>query len=84
LPPGAAGVLINRTHSYTDIYLPIDTAEKQMFDSIDGHRTIGDIVGSRSCEASRRFFEQLWWHDQVVFDTSSSTSAMTGGAARAV
>ena len=44
LPPGAAAVLINRSHTYTDIYLPIDAQQKKMFDAIDGERTIGEIV----------------------------------------
>ena len=30
LPPGAAAVLINRTHTYTDIYLPIDAQQKKI------------------------------------------------------
>ena len=36
LPPGVAAVLINRSHTYRDIYLPIDAREKRMFDAIDG------------------------------------------------
>ena len=43
LPPGAAAVLINRTHTYTDVYLPIDAPEK-VFDAIDGTRTVGAIT----------------------------------------
>ena len=71
LPPGAAAVLINRSHTYTDIYLPIDAQEKKMFDAIDGERTIGEIVveqGQR--DSARALFERLWRYDQVVFDTS--------------
>ena len=70
LPPGAAAVLINQGHTYTDIYLPIDALEKHMFDAIDGERTIGAIVGSEHQDRGRALFERLWWHDQVVFDTS--------------
>lgn len=71
LPPGAAGVLINRAHTYNDIYLPIDAREKKMFDAIDGQRTIGEITGSdERRETVRGFFQRLWWHDQVVFDAS--------------
>jgi hypothetical protein len=29
LPPGAAAVLINRTHTYTDMYLLIDAQQKK-------------------------------------------------------
>ena len=86
LPPGADAVLINRGHSYRDIYLPIDAREKRMFDAIDGERTIAKIVGSQDLEASRAYFERLWWHDQVVFDGSfarllhrtEATSRQTG------
>jgi hypothetical protein len=71
LPRGAAAVLINRNHTYRDIYLQIDTREKTWFDAIDGRRTIADIAHAReSKEASRILFERLYWHDQVVFDAS--------------
>ena len=77
LPAGAAGVLINRSHTNTDLLMTIDAAEKRMFDAIDGNRNIGDISETtlpssrlkRQLDA-RNFFERLWWHDQVVFDTS--------------
>ena len=79
LPPGAAAVLINRNHSYRDIFMPIDSIEKCLFDAVDGASTIGEILTrtSTSLEQSHRdkagaFFERLWWHDQVVFDTSRS------------
>jgi SAM-dependent methyltransferase len=79
LPAGAAGVLINQNHTYTDLFMPIDATEKRMFDAIDGARSIGDILqatlphspGQRSPDALA-FFERLWWHDQVVFDASRS------------
>jgi SAM-dependent methyltransferase len=64
LPPGAAAVLINRAHTDRDLFLPISVVEKQWFDAIDGAQTIQQIGGTRA------FFERLWWHDQVVFDTS--------------
>ena len=77
LPPGAAAVLINQSHTYTDLFMPINATEKRMFDAIDAHRSIGDILettlpsspGQRQPDA-RSFFERLWWHDQVVFDAS--------------
>ena len=71
LPPGAAAVLINRNHTYTDLYLPIDARQKRLLDAIDGERTIAEICreqGDRSL--ARAFFQQLWRWDQVVFDTS--------------
>jgi SAM-dependent methyltransferase len=78
LPPGAAAVLINQNHTYTDLCLPIDATEKRWFDAIDGKRSIGDLVERMSLPSSttsqidiaRSFFERLWWYDQVVFDAS--------------
>jgi SAM-dependent methyltransferase len=70
LPPGAAAVLINRAHTDTDIYLPIDAREKVLVDAIDGERSIGEIAGDEPRDVSRALFERLWWHDQVVFDGS--------------
>jgi hypothetical protein len=83
LPPGAAGVLINQTHNDRDLIAPITAMEKRVFDAVDGTRTIGQIVESTGPAAethapsglARGFFERLWWHDQVVFDTSRPLSA---------
>jgi hypothetical protein len=52
--------------------------EKRIFDAIDGHRSIRNIVeqmasSSPQFELVRTFFERLWWHDQVVFATSQKT-----------
>ena len=44
LPPGAAAVLINRTHTHTDLFLAVNTLEMRLFDAIDGSRRIGEIV----------------------------------------
>lgn len=72
LPPSAAAVLINRNHTYTDIYLPIDAQQKKLFDAIDGERSIARIVQHPTQHgAARAFFERLWWFDQAVFDASS-------------
>ena len=71
LPPGAAAVLINRSHSYTDLYLPIDARQAAMLAAVDGTRTIAEIAGRpQDRPAARDFFQQLWRYDQVVFDTS--------------
>jgi SAM-dependent methyltransferase len=71
LPPGAAGVLLNRTHLFNDLYIPVNELEKQMYDAIDGRRSISEIVETvqYSSPHARDFFEKLWWYDQVVFDT---------------
>jgi SAM-dependent methyltransferase len=78
LPPGAAGVLINQTHAYRDLLMPIDSTEKRLFDAIDGNCSVADIVGrvlpssqtKSRLDMVRTFFEKLWWYDQVVFDAS--------------
>jgi SAM-dependent methyltransferase len=71
LPSGAAAVLINRTHTYRDLFMPIDSTEKRSFDAIDGKRTLGEIAREqRQSDTARALFERLWWYDQVVFDAS--------------
>ena len=54
LPPGAAAVLINRSHSHTDIYLPIDAQEKRLYDAVDGARTIGELAEEHGQLRDRR------------------------------
>lgn len=72
LPPGAAAVLINQTHTDRDLVLPIDALELQLFEAIDGRRCLGEILDEMlpdepaQLEAGRRFFERLWRHDQIV------------------
>ena len=74
LPPGAAAVLINPTHTFTDIYLPVDAAEKRMVDAIDGGRSIWEIAGGQGgLDTARSLFQRLWWYDQVAFDASRGT-----------
>ncbi len=71
LPPGAAAVLINRNHTYTDLYLPIDARQERLLAAVDGARTIAEICGAAGDRnLARGFFQQLWRWDQVVFDTS--------------
>jgi|SRR5215472_281546 len=78
LPPAAAAVLLNQAHTYADLFLPIRSIEKAWFDEIEGTRTIGEIVertaspsrGAKDVDGARAFFERLWWHDLVVFDSS--------------
>ncbi|HEY6487409.1 MAG TPA: methyltransferase [Candidatus Cybelea sp.] len=68
LPAGAAAVLINRNHTYTDLYLPIDAARLRRYEAIDGKSTIAQILGERAeLEPACDFFEQLWHWDQAVF-----------------
>ena len=72
LPPGAVGVLLNRTHLFDDLFLPVNEQEKQLYEAIDGQRNISEIVEGlkSSSPVARDFFEKLWWFDQVVFDMS--------------
>jgi hypothetical protein len=73
LPAGMAAVLINRAHTYKDIYLPIRAHEKRVLEAIDGQRTIGELLSRETeREGGRSLFERLWWHDQVVFDASAA------------
>lgn len=79
LPPGAAAVLINQSHTFKDLVMILDHAEKNLYEGIDGTASIGDIirknpVSTLSADASCRFFERLWQWDQVVFDQSMQTS----------
>jgi len=73
LPAGASGVLLNRSHPFPDLILPLDAVDKQLFDGIDGRRRVEEIAGRLSADGSRvrAFFEKLWWYDQVVFDASN-------------
>jgi len=71
LPPGSAAVLINRAHTDTDIYLPVEASEWRLLQSVDGQRTIGELLPPHvPRDVGRAFFERLWWHDQIVFDIS--------------
>ena len=73
LPPGAAAVLINQSHTYTDIYLPINQKEKRMVQAINGKRTIAQIMSRAAVkqqEPVRTLFQQLWWYDQISIELS--------------
>jgi SAM-dependent methyltransferase len=72
LPPGAAAVLINQGHTYTDLYLPISGAEARLLEAIDGTRTIAQIAGPDGLTTARSLFRRLWDYDQVVFDASGA------------
>jgi SAM-dependent methyltransferase len=74
IPPGAAGVLVNQTHLFQDLFLMVDAQEKQIFEAIDGRRTVAEVIEKvqekDAATVARAFFEKLWWYDQVVFNTS--------------
>jgi SAM-dependent methyltransferase len=84
LPPGAAAVLINRSHTHTDLYLPIDAEQKRLYDAVDGTRTIGGLAEEHGrLEAAGPFFQRLGWYDQVVFDASASMRGVPLASGRA-
>ncbi|HEU4870943.1 MAG TPA: hypothetical protein VFT08_08850 [Pyrinomonadaceae bacterium] len=53
LPPGAAGALVNQTHLFADLFVLIDATEKEMYEAIDGRRSIGEIVATVEGSAPR-------------------------------
>jgi SAM-dependent methyltransferase len=73
LPPGTAGVLLNQTHLFHDLFILINEQEKQVYEAIDGHRNISEIVErvEGSAPIARDYFQKLWRYDQVVFNTSN-------------
>jgi len=77
LPHGAAAVLINRSHTNTDLYLPVGLRQMELFEAIDGKRSIAEIARDDTLRAAARaLFEQLWWYDQVVFDASQQAQGI--------
>jgi very-short-patch-repair endonuclease/SAM-dependent methyltransferase len=76
VPPGFAAVLINPTHTYPDLALPIDAAQEQIFAAIDGNRAIDEILrgaqGAGASERVCRFIMKLWQYDQIVLDATQS------------
>jgi hypothetical protein len=74
IPPGAAGALVNQTHLFNDLYILVNEKEKQIYEAIDGRRTIAEIIEKveGASPLAREFFEKLWRYDQVVFDTSKA------------
>jgi SAM-dependent methyltransferase len=70
LPAGAAAVLLNSSHQHHDLILVLDSRDKQLFDAIDGRRSLAEIVDhapGAERDRGRTFFKKLWWYDQVVF-----------------
>lgn len=79
LPPGVAAALLNQSHQFHDLILMIKQYEKEMFEAIDGKRSvreIAELVGPKTSGVeTNKFFWQLWSYDQVVFDASSVIGA---------
>jgi len=76
LPPGNVAVLINPSHRFTDLILPINSLENRLLGAIDGKRNLAEILdfvavnGNNVRRAASSFFERLWQYDQIVFDAS--------------
>jgi SAM-dependent methyltransferase len=71
LPPGAAAVLINRAHTFTDLYVPLTEFEAFVYAQIDGQTSCRDIVEAASdSQRVADFMLKLWRSDQIVFDRS--------------
>ena len=71
IPAGAAGVLLNRSHQFHDLFIPISENEKRMFDKIDGINDMNTIADG-DITFGRPFFERLWRYDHIVFDFSQN------------
>ena len=75
LPAGVAGALVNQTHVFDDLYIFVDEQQKRLYNAIDGRRSIAEILDhAKDTSDARAFFENLWWCDQAVFDTSKAKS----------
>src|SRR5260370_22123079 len=84
LPPGSVAVLINRSHTFTDLIVTVDAFEDRLLGAIDGNRTLAEILqfAARDSDGERRalrFFERLWQYDQVVFDASCAAASFADG-----
>jgi hypothetical protein len=81
LPPGSVAVLINQSHTFTDLILTVDCFEDRLLGAIDGNRTLAEILrlalpdGDGESRALR-FFERLWQYDQIVFDASRAAPSL--------
>jgi hypothetical protein len=72
-------VLINQSHTFTDLILTVDAFEVRLLDAIDGNRTLAEITQTALPDGdgesrALRFFERLWQYDQVVFDASRAAA----------
>jgi SAM-dependent methyltransferase len=72
LPPGCVAVLINPSHTFTDLILTVDAFEDRLLGAIDGRRSLAEIFRRAGSDErlALNFFERLWRYDQIVFDAS--------------
>jgi len=75
LPPGSAAVLINPTHTYPDLALPITAAQERLLAAIDGSRSADEVLRHAGAPISdgegRKFIARLWEYDQIVLERCS-------------
>jgi hypothetical protein len=75
IPPGSAAVLINPTHTYPDLALPITAAQERVFAAIDGTRSADEVLRCAgrpfSDEEGCSFIKRVWDYYQIVFDIFS-------------
>jgi hypothetical protein len=83
LPAGSHAVLLNPVHKHNDLFLPVDAVEHDLFDKIDGQRTLGGIAqgcGKKPiADRVPEFFQKLWRHDLIAIDASGA-SRLNGSA----
>jgi hypothetical protein len=74
LPPGAAAVLINTTHTDPDLVLPVDEGERRFVEMIDGTRSVDELAAAAEIDpdVAVALAQRLYWWDQIVADCSSS------------
>jgi hypothetical protein len=76
LPPGAAAVVLNRAHTYTDLFVPLTEFEAHVYAQIDGQTSCRDMATAVSDAPSvAEVMLKLWRSDQIVFDRSKGRSA---------
>jgi SAM-dependent methyltransferase len=74
VPRGAVAVLGSRSHAYADTTLPVGARELRLVESIDGTRTVAELIADGADpDRTTALLERLWWHDQIVFDASRSS-----------
>lgn len=83
VPPDSAAVLINRTHTFTDLICTVDAFEDRLLGAIDGTRSLAAILQNAGTDPDieRRglnFFERLWQYDEIVFDVSRAAASQIG------
>jgi SAM-dependent methyltransferase len=81
-PQGFTAVLINPSHTYADLVLPITAAQERIFAAIDGKRPLDEILRGAS-EAlgdaqARGFIKQLWEYDQIVLEATNLDASLKG------